>query len=193
MSIQQSKGEIDDKLSDKDIEDYLRQHPDYFERHTELLMELKIPHPNTGSAVSLIEHQVELLRQQNSKVQQQLDDLVQIARENDRHSKNMHQLMLAMVGARNLNEVFSLIDENLRKDFAADAVCIKILAEPKSAKIASSKEFAVNAAVIVCLVFRYIDDQLFAGTDGGPVYVVPVFQVRYPDMKPARNVSQVIS
>ena len=148
MSIQQSKGQIDEKLSDKDVEDYLREHPDFFESHTSLLMELKVPHPNTGSAVSLIEHQVEILRQQNTKIQKQLDDLVQIARENDRHSKNMHKLVLAMAGAKNLNEVFSLLYENLRTDFAADAVCIRILAEPKSVKLSSSKEFDVNVAVI---------------------------------------------
>jgi len=148
MSIQQSKGEIDEKLADKDVEDYLRQHPDFFENHTSLLMELKVPHPNTGAAVSLIEHQVEVLRQQNAKIKKQLDELVQIARENDRHSKNMHQLMLALISARNLNDVFSALYESLQKDFAADAICIRILATPKSAKLASSKEFTADISVI---------------------------------------------
>lgn len=148
MSIQQSKGEIDDKLSDKDVEDYLREHPDFFIDHTRLLMELKVPHPNTGTAVSLIEHQVEVLRQQNTKIQKQLDELVQIARENDRLSKNMHQLTLEMMGAKNLNEVFSLLYENLRKDFSADAICIRVLAQPRSAKLESTDEFAANVAVL---------------------------------------------
>lgn len=148
MSIQQSKGEIDEKLSDKDVEEFLRAHPDFFEKHSDLLMDLKIPHPNTGSAVSLIEHQVELFRKQNTKTQKQLDELIQIARENDRLNKNMHHLTLSLMGAKNLNEVLTLLYNNLRTDFNADAVCIRFLAQPRSAKLNSNKEFSGDVGVL---------------------------------------------
>ncbi len=150
MSIQQNKGEgdVDEKLSDKDVEEFLRAHPDFFENHTELLMDLRVPHPNTGSAVSLIEHQVELLRKQNGKIQKQLDELIQIARENDRLSKNMHQLVLSLMGAKNLNETLALLYNNLRTDFSADAVCIRFLAQPKSTKLTSNKEFSADVALM---------------------------------------------
>jgi len=150
MSIQQNKGEgqgkgeVEEKLSDKDVEEFLRANPDFFENHTQLLMDLRIPHPNTGSAISLIEHQVELLRKQNTKIQKQLDELVQIARDNDRLSKNMHQLNLSLMGAKNLNEILALLYNNLRTDFSADAVCIRFLAQPKSAKLSSNKEFSAD-------------------------------------------------
>ena len=147
MSIQQNKGEVDEKLSDKDVEEFLREHPDFFEDHISLLMDLTIPHPNTGSAVSLIEHQVELLRKQNNKTQKQLDELIQIARENDRLSKSMHHLILSMMAAKNLTDVLGLLYKNLRKDFSADAICIRFLAQPKSAKLTGNKEFTANVAV----------------------------------------------
>ena len=51
------------------------------------------------------------------------------------------------MGARNLIDVFSIIDESLRKDFSADAICVRILAQPKSAKLEGRKEFASEAAV----------------------------------------------
>ena len=146
MSIQQKKGNVEDKLNDKDVEDFLRQNPDFFINHPQLVSELKVPHLNTGSAVSLIEHQVELLRQQNTKTQKRLDELVQIARENDRLSKNIHLLTLELMGSRNLIDVFSILNESLRKDFSADAICIRILAQPKSTKLLDRKEFASNAA-----------------------------------------------
>lgn len=145
MSIQQKKGDVEEKLSDKEVEEFLRQNTEFFVEHPQLVSELKVPHPNTGAAVSLIEHQVELLRQENNRVQKRLDELVQIARENDRLSKNLHQLTLELMGARNLIDVFSLLEERLRKDFSADAVCIRILAQPKSSKLADRKEFASNA------------------------------------------------
>ena len=152
MSIQQNKGEgkgdVEEKLSDKEVEEFLRANPDFFENHTQLLMDLKIPHPNTGSAVSLIEHQVELLRKQNTKIQKQLDELVQIARDNDRLSKNMHQLSLSLMGVKNLTEVLTLLYNNLRTDFSADTVCIRFLAQPKSAKLSSNKEFSADIGVM---------------------------------------------
>jgi len=150
MSIQQNKGEgegktdAEDKLSDKDVEGFLRANPDFFQEHTELLMDLKVPHPNTGSAVSLIEHQVELLRKQNSKIQKQLDELIQIARENDRLSKTMHQLVLSIMNAKNLNELLALLYNSLRSDFSADTVCIRFLAQPKSSKFSVNKEFSAD-------------------------------------------------
>ena len=148
MSIQQTKGEVDEKLSDKEVEEFLRAHPDFFEKHSELLMDLKIPHPNTGSAVSLIEHQVELFRKQNAKIQKQLDELIQIARENDRLNKNMHQLTLSLMAAKNLNEVLTLLYNNLRTDFSADAVCIRFLAQPRSSKLSDNKEFSGDVGLL---------------------------------------------
>lgn len=148
MSIQQTKGEVDEKLGDKEVEEFLRAHPDFFEKHSDLLMDLKIPHPNTGSAVSLIEHQVELFRKQNARIQKQLDELIQIARENDRLNKNMHQLTLSLMAAKNLNEVLTLLYNNLRTDFSADAVCIRFLAQPRSSKLSNNKEFSGDVGVL---------------------------------------------
>ncbi|WP_455209517.1 DUF484 family protein [Kaarinaea lacus] len=145
MSIQQKKGNVEDKLNEKDVEEFLRQNPEFFIDHPDLVSELKVPHLNTGSAISLIEHQVELLRQQNAKLQKRLDDLVQIARENDRLSRNMHLLTVELMGSRNLIDVFSQLNESLRRDFSADAVCIRILGQPKSARLTDRKEFASNA------------------------------------------------
>jgi uncharacterized protein YigA (DUF484 family) len=158
MSIQQNKGEVDEKLSGKDVEEFLREHPEFFEDHANLLMDLKIPHLNTGSAVSLIEHQVELLRKQNNKSQKQLDELIQIARENDRLSKSMHQLILAMMSAKNLIEVLALLYNNLRADFSADAVCIRFLAQPKSAKLTSNKEFSGDVGLLTKQFGRQLKD-----------------------------------
>lgn len=158
MSIQQKKGNVEDKLNEKDVEDFLRHNPEFFIEHPDLVSDLKVPHTNTGSAVSLIEHQVELLRQQNSKLQKRLDELVQIARENDRLSKNMHRLTVELMDCRNLADVFSQLQESLRKDFSADAICIRILAQPKSSELAGYKEFAANPAELTKHFGRQLKD-----------------------------------
>jgi uncharacterized protein YigA (DUF484 family) len=47
------------------VSDYLREHPDFFEQHPDVLRDLKISHVGDG-AVSLVERQVAVLRERNS-------------------------------------------------------------------------------------------------------------------------------
>ena len=51
-------------LDENEVADFLRTHPDFFERHLALLTELVVPHSSRGGAVSLLERQVGVLRDQ---------------------------------------------------------------------------------------------------------------------------------
>ena len=129
MSIQQSQGEIDERLSAKDVDDYLRRNPEFFEKHTQLLTELRVPHLTNG-AVSLVERQVDLLRNQNKKLKKQLDDLLQIARANDKLGKQVYKLTLGLMSVDNLEDLLNLLQISLRRDFSADALALRIVGQP---------------------------------------------------------------
>ena len=109
------------------VADYLHAHPDFFERHLDLLEELKVPHPS-GVAISLIERQVERLRHENLKVKAKLLQMVENARENERINDRMQALAMALMEADGLDEVVITIDDVFRNDFNADAVSLKLLA-----------------------------------------------------------------
>lgn len=68
------------------VENYLKQHPEFFNEHLELLEHMTVPHPS-GNAVSLISKQLELFRQRHHDMEVQLNGLIEIARDND-HSAN---------------------------------------------------------------------------------------------------------
>ena len=51
-------------LAEREVADFLRRHPDFFERHLALLTELVVPHSGRTGAVSLLERQVTVLRDQ---------------------------------------------------------------------------------------------------------------------------------
>ena len=53
-------------VSEESIADYLKSHPDFFERNLTLLSGLRLPHRTTGGAISLVERQVDVLRQRNT-------------------------------------------------------------------------------------------------------------------------------
>jgi uncharacterized protein YigA (DUF484 family) len=141
MSIQQKPGHIDERITEKDVEQYLQQHPDFFEGNPALLTELSIPH-NTGAAVSLVERQVQVLRKQNKKLSRQLEELVKIARENDKLGKQVFHLTLALMSAKDLGRVFALLYESLRRDFNVDTVALRLLASPKQREYNERIEFA---------------------------------------------------
>jgi len=140
MSIQQKPGHVDERISDKDVAQYLRQHRDFFESHPALLAELSVPH-QSGPAVSLVERQVQVLRKQNRKVSQQLEELVKIARENDKLGKQVFHLTLALMSARDLGRLFALLRESLRRDFNVDFMVMRLMARPVQRGYEDRNEF----------------------------------------------------
>ncbi|MCG7871487.1 MAG: DUF484 family protein [Candidatus Thiodiazotropha lotti] len=111
--------------TDQQIADYLRENPGFLLRHPELLAEMEIPHAS-GDAVSLIERQVDALRKQLKDTQQQLADLVEVARTNDQLQARMHRLTLELIDAATFEEVLNALEDELHDDFKADAVELRL-------------------------------------------------------------------
>lgn len=103
---------------------YLEDHPDFFQRHTEILAKLSLRHDVENGATSLIERQVRALREQNEALHRQLRDLVAVARENDVLSGRLHRFALAMADSASLDDVFDSAYEMLRQEFKIDAIAL---------------------------------------------------------------------
>lgn len=127
MTAQQDDDMSADDDRELEIIDYLRAHPDFFARHPEALAAIDIPHP-TGDAVSLIERQVRTLRMQSDNYRGQLESLVAVARENDGLAKRLHRLTLALIETQTFDEVLNTLQDELRDQFQADAVEMKLFA-----------------------------------------------------------------
>ena len=108
------------ETSEETIADYLQAHPEFFERNSDLLAGLTLPHSTGGAATSLIERQVSVLRQQQLNTDQKLRDLVEVARSNDELAGKIHALSLLLLGARNRDEVVEVLERQLRTAFNAD-------------------------------------------------------------------------
>lgn len=108
---------------------YLQQHHDFFNQHQELLMSLKIPHLS-GGAVSLIERQVSIFREQNTHLRKSLDDLLSIAKDNEISNLRMHKLTLALLSCEGLDTLEVTLDEILCDEFSVDRVVLKLFIEP---------------------------------------------------------------
>jgi uncharacterized protein YigA (DUF484 family) len=111
------------------IADYLKSHPDFFERHPLILLGLKLPHRTGGSAVSLVERQVSMLRQRNAQLERQFKDLVAVAKTNDALVEKIHQLGLKLMRASDLPARLERLETGLREDFGAERAVLVLFAD----------------------------------------------------------------
>jgi uncharacterized protein YigA (DUF484 family) len=112
-------------LEEKTVADYLRENPEFFQNNASLLASLQIPHA-ISPAVSLVEYQVKVLRDQNSQLKRKLMDLVQVARDNNRLNERMHQLTLGLIKVSSLEALLDTLRENLLGEFKADTVIMRL-------------------------------------------------------------------
>lgn len=107
---------------------FLRANPEFFVEHEELLSELRIPHQR-GTTVSLVEHQVKLLRERNIEMRHRLSHLMDVARDNDRLFDKTRRLVLDLLDAASLEEVVSAVEDSLRQQFQVPFVSLILFSE----------------------------------------------------------------
>lgn len=117
---------IADAMMDESIlAEYLSTHPDFFQRHPQLLETLQVPH-GTGTA-SLIERQVTVLREKSRDLEEQLNGLIRTARGNEQIVTRLQRFTLELMRAEGIDDVITTCHEILRDDFNADFVTLKII------------------------------------------------------------------
>lgn len=120
MTQGHARGIKPDTLNDASVAEYLQTYPDFFERNGVLLAKLRLPHLREGAAtVSLVERQVEVLRERNQTLERKLKELVDVARANDGLADRIHRLTQRLIRAHTLSETVSSIETSLREDFDA--------------------------------------------------------------------------
>ncbi len=105
---------------------YLQKYPDFLLRHPEVLESIELPH-ESGSAISLIEKQVERLRGQNNKLSRQLGQLVKVASDNEQLMTCLHHLTLELMVIEDLGLFFDRLSLALKSEFNADILNVSLI------------------------------------------------------------------
>ena len=117
------------ELSDEQVRDYLKEHSDFFQHHPDMLDYLHISH-SSGSAVSLVEKQVSVLRERNMEMRKRLNNLTGNARDNDRLYELTRKLVLALLETDSLAELVSTFAQSLVEDFEVEHVSLILFGNP---------------------------------------------------------------
>jgi uncharacterized protein len=118
MTTSQARGIKHEGLNDTTVAEYLQTYPDFFERNSVLLAKLRLPHlRDVGATVSLVERQVEVLRERNQSLERKLKELVDVARANDALADRIHRLCQRLIRAHGMAETINTVETSLREDF----------------------------------------------------------------------------
>ena len=112
--------EATDILNDDTVSKYLIEHPEFFDRKSDLLLELNIPH-ESGAAISLLERQVALFRERNRELQNNINEFIFNAEENDALFEKTRIAILALLKTDTLANLSDTVDAMLKAEFAAHA------------------------------------------------------------------------
>ena len=119
MSTQTARGLPAGQTDEERIERFLTLNPDFFERHQPLLARMRLPHMRTGSTVSLVERQVEVLRDQKTDADRRLAEFVAVARANDHLAERIHRFTRRLLRASGAAPALIALEASLREDFDA--------------------------------------------------------------------------
>lgn len=123
-------------LSEEQVAEYLRNHPEFFLAQDDVLADLTLPH-ESGKAISLLERQVTILRERGIEARQKLSNLLENARNNDQLFDTTRNLVLALLRAQNITEIAEVAQDQLATHVNIDA-CEVILVDRADLEVAPS-------------------------------------------------------
>lgn len=132
-------------LSADAVVNYLRDHSDFFEQHPQLLADLSLPHAS-GSAISLIERQVGVLRERNADLQEKLGQLMETARDNDQLFDKTKRLVLALLEVKTLPEIIEALYESLSSDFQVSHYNLLLLGDKQALPQSQARVVGIDEA-----------------------------------------------
>jgi uncharacterized protein YigA (DUF484 family) len=110
----------------KDVAEYLKQHPKFFEDYADVLAEIFVPHPHGGHAIPIAERQILTLRERNAELDARLRELVANGHANDAIGEKLHRSTLALFASPDLETTIAVLDHSLKEDFGVPEVASRL-------------------------------------------------------------------
>lgn len=103
-------------MTHEEVAQFLSQHPDFFDHHPEVLVNVAIPHPQGGHAVSLVERQSLILRERIKSLELRLAEMLRHGEENDAIADRIVHWARALLSQTDAAELpRTLLDELMRQ------------------------------------------------------------------------------
>ena len=114
------------ELNHDSVAAFLREHPEFLAQHPDLLTSLALTHTTGGKTVSLIERQIDLLREKNRALEFQLAALIRNAAENDTISNKLQSFTRNLLVARESARLPETVEQSLRSLFSVPQTALRV-------------------------------------------------------------------
>ena len=151
-------------LSTEQIAEFLRAHPDFFEQHVDVLLNINVAHPHGGRTVSIPERQLIATREKVKLLETKLAELIHFGEENDALSDKIHDLALRLIDCATLDQLIDTVYLDLLDNFQVPHVAVRfwdVVAPP-----APAPEFQSVGAELT----RFVDAMKEPYCGSHPVY-----------------------
>ena len=119
-------------LAKEDVSDYLILNPDFLIENPQVLDSIKIVH-DSGVAVSLIQKQVEILRSNYNSTTNNIMNILEVAKTNEKIFSLTKKLILALINSSKKEDIISITEKAFIADFKATSC--KLLFFDKNTKV----------------------------------------------------------
>jgi len=109
----------ENSFTDNDIIDYLKQNKDFFIHHPELLESLEVRNRN-GQIASLVNHQINVLKDRNQLLKSKLSELIANAQENEKIMSQVFNLTLQLCQISHIANVTKHFSRFVKHAFDSD-------------------------------------------------------------------------
>jgi uncharacterized protein YigA (DUF484 family) len=118
------------ELIDKEVASYLLANPGFFVNRDSLLLKIQVPHKSKGT-ISLVEKQLDVIRNRQKEARKQLKEFVENAERNKEIFDKSRKLILSMMAAKRSSEFFAVLEKGLKRDFRSRANALVVFGKKK--------------------------------------------------------------
>lgn len=113
-------------LSPDEVRDFLLNNSDFFLENQDLFTQINFPHETSG-AVSLIERQVQVLRESEKESKNRVSELTETATANHELLKKMQQLTLQLLSSADTSSLLNNLESLMKEQFELDSAQILLV------------------------------------------------------------------
>jgi uncharacterized protein YigA (DUF484 family) len=128
MSSQTAEALGTPMITADEVAQFLKDKPEFLIEQEGLLESIELSHGN-GASFSLIERQVQRLRDENQSVKSRLNEYLEVSHANDDIANRLHELTVALIGETNLQQFVQILRQHLQRDFNIDYVSVTMITE----------------------------------------------------------------
>ena len=136
-------------LDPKDVEIFLLDNADFFVTREALLSELNFKH-DSGNASSLLERQIQRLREEQNTLIDLLTSFVEEAKVNEDLFIKSKNLTLSILDANNEKDIIQKIEKEFKDNFGVDECSLEFFSNSEIVSLESKTDLSLHKGAVHC-------------------------------------------